>query len=615
MSAVIGLWQRDGAPLAADWAGPMLAAGAARAVQGQAVWQAGSVGLAHLHFDPYRPAEAAQQPLSHPTLPVAVTADSRLDDTEALAGRLDLPVGASDAALILAAYLRWGRDCPAYLDGDFACLIWDGRQRELFLARDRLGVRDLAYYVDRRLCLAASEVSAILSHPAVPRRISAAKIGAYLANVWRDQALTFYEGILYCPPAHAGVVTPHGCRVWRYWDFDPDRRVRYRQESAYAEHLGALLDDAVTRRLPPGGVVGVSLSGGPDSATVAALAARQLPRARLKSFSYIFDHYPAADERAYIHSLAARYDLDAVYIAGDDRWPLRHPATWPVLPDFAGQDPFVRLPLAVMQAAQAVGCRVLLSGHFGDLLFAGGEFWVASLLHEYAWGELRRQMGQVDGRRAALLADGLRQLLPRRLKMAYRRRRPRPWPAALLGQLAPQLAQRADLAAAWQASPRQRDFPAPTQWERYQYLTGSGDPQGMAAARRLYNQHGLELVDPLWDRALIAFALAVPAHLLGRAGVTKWVLRQAAADWLPPAILNRRDKASLYELFKTGLLDKEAVAVRRLTTEARCVAHGYINPAWLAAQVAAGAGWSAYGFPLWQTLALEMWLRQEEQAG
>lgn len=607
----MGMWQRDGAPLAAGWAEAMLAAGAARAVAGQAVWQAGPAGLAHWHFDPYNPANAAQQPLSHATWPVVVSADSRLDVAPTLARRLDLPATATDAELILAAYLRWGWESPAQLDGDFAFIIWDGRRQELFFARDRLGVRDLAYYVDSRVCLAASEVSAIVNGLAAPRRVNATKIALYLANLWRDQALTFFEGITYCPPAHAGVVSAETFNLWRYWDIDPQRRVRYRHDAEYAEHLRALLEDAVARRLPPTGMVGVSLSGGPDSATVAALAARRLPRSRLKSFSYIFDRFPNGDERAYIQPLAARYDLDAVYLPGDDLWPLRDPDRWPVLPDFAGQDPFVWLPLAVMGAAQTAGCRVLLSGHFGDLLFAGGEFWAASLLHEFAWGEFLRQTRRLEGGRwGALIERGLWPLLPRSLKAAYRHRRPRPAPAALLAQLPAALVQRADLAAAWQASPRQLDFPAPTQWERYQYLTGSGDPQGMAAVRRLYNQHGLELVDPLWDRALIEFALAAPAHQLGRAGVTKWVLRQASADWLPPEIVGRRDKASLYELFKTGLLDKETASVRQLTTQARCVADGYINPAWLAAEVAAGQGWSAYGFPLWQTLALEMWLRK-----
>lgn len=617
MSAILAIWLRDGTPIDERLAGQLLQASPERSRDGQTVWSGGPVALAQQHFRLRAEDWGATQPLVDDSAEIVLASDTRLDNRAELARQCGLPLTdtLTDAELIIAAYRRWDVDCVAHLRGDFALALWDGAQHQLFFARDPLGVRDLAYYVTDRLCLVASTLPAILAHPAVRRRLNETKIALFLANVWRDGAMTFYEDVWYCPPGHCGLVSAESFRLWRYWDLDPARQIRYRDDRAYADHLRQLLEAAVANRLrgltTP---VGVSLSGGPDSATVAALAARLAPaRAPVRTFSYVFDRYPACDERAYIRPLVEQYQLEATFLPGDDLWPLRDPATWPVFTDFAGQDPFVRLPLRVMQAAQAAGCRLLLSGHFGDVLLAGGEFWAAGMLQARAWrllAETIRQLPDAAERRAQVWDRGLRPLLPRRLKAAFRRRRPRPLPSGLQEQISADFIQRTHLLQAWQTPPRQHEFSAPAQWERYQYLTGSGEAQGLAAARALYQQHGLELVDPLLDRDLVEFALAVPAHQLARPPFTKWVLRQAVADLIPPSVAWRRDKTSLYPLFRDGLLQHAQTTVRELVAQPRCVALGYINPAWLATEAQAGDGWTDYGFPFWQTLALELWLRR-----
>ena len=178
-----------------------------------------------------------------------------------------------DTEVVLAAYHAWGADCARRLNGIFAFAVWDAARESLFLARDPLGARGLAYYADVRRFVAASDIKQILAHPTVRPELNEAKVAQYLAVQWEDQEQTFYQSIFYCPPAHCMLVTRDSLRKWRYWDLDPGRRLPYGSDAEYAEAFLALLDDAVDCRMRSAHKIGVSLSGGLDSAAVTALAA------------------------------------------------------------------------------------------------------------------------------------------------------------------------------------------------------------------------------------------------------------------------------------------------------------------------------------------------------
>ncbi|MFZ1575487.1 MAG: asparagine synthase-related protein, partial [Chromatiaceae bacterium] len=334
----------------------------------------------------------------------------------------------------LAAFRRWGETCPERLLGDFVFAVWDLAERRLFLARDALGGRGLCYHFDGRRCLFASEIGQILDSPDWEARINEGKVADYLADLTHEQEETFFQSILYVAPAHSLTITGQGTRKRRYWDIDPEARIRYRDDREYAEHFREILTAATRCRMRSIGPIGLSLSGGLDSTLLAAITTGLLPRthptqSRLKTFSYVFDPHKASDEREYILPVAERYGLDAHYLPCDDKWALRDLPRWPVERDYIWCEAYSWLVVAVAEAARAAGCRVLLSGLYGDELFLGGDYWAAELLREWRFRELFRHWranSEYVCWQRDLMHHGLRQLLPAGLKRNLRRLKPRP---------------------------------------------------------------------------------------------------------------------------------------------------------------------------------------------
>jgi asparagine synthase (glutamine-hydrolysing) len=618
MTAIAAIFSRGGQPVEPPLLAAMLATGRRGASDGEDTWTAnGKAALAHQHC-PVTPEEVGErQPLVHPAGRYAITADARLDNRADLIEALGIPAGEgralSDAALILRAYVRWGDQCTARLLGDFAFAVWDAVERRLFLARDAMGSRGLAYYQDAQVFVAATDVEQVLAHPAVTPRINEGKVAGFLAKAW-DEEETFCEPVRHLPPAHCMTVTSDSVRMWRYWDIDPDHRIRYRSDQEYAEHFRHLLAEAVRCRLRAIGPVGLALSGGSDSMALAAVTTglmpeMGLPQEHLKSFTYVFDELPSCDEREFIRPVVEQLGLDATYIPCDDRWPLRDLDRWPVERDFAFSDAYVWLPTAIMRAAQAAGCRLLMTGNNGDNLFWDDEYWLAAMAREGRWPELARTLRTVplSGWWYAVTAgQSPRSLVPQRTRRFYRRLRPRPAPP----WLQPELVRRTGLEERLRARENRLRWPYQGQRRLYQTLMGNGAFQDRPQGRRSHRRCGLELVEPFYDRRLAEFVLAVPADQWGRPGRSKWVLRNALAGRLPGEVVERKTKTSFKALWDRGLCERERPVVEALLKEPEIVRRGFVRRDWLQRELAAGGGWTDDGFPLWLCIGLELWLRR-----
>jgi asparagine synthase (glutamine-hydrolysing) len=273
--------------------------------------------------------------------------------------------------------------------------------------------------------------------------------------------------------------------------------------------------------------------------------------------------------------------------------------------------------MAIMAAAQGAGCRVLLTGHFGDVLFEGADYWAAEMLRELRFGQL---LSTVVGHRSRiewrhdLFESGVRPLLPTKLRLAYRRRRPRSVRWRNPG-LHPDLVKRTGLEARSTRDQRWKEFPAPGHWSRYRSLTSASWPQGAAAVRSLHNRHHLEQADPYWDRRLLEFVMALPADQLGRPGRTRWVQRNALVGLLPEAVRERRGKTHFHPLLVRGLRKQEQSTVRMLLQDSQIVRRRFVRPDWLQTEFQADGGWTDYGYWLWLFISLEIWLRHYWQTG
>ena len=616
MSAFLALWNRSSAPVDLAVVDQMLAVTVARAVDGTAVWQDGAVALAHQHFWVTPEAQGEVQPLVDERHSQVIAADARLDNREELGHRLGLSPSEvrslSDAWLILLAYQTWAHDCVQHLLGDFAFVIWDGQARQLFAARDPLGMRDLCYYVDRERCVFASDVEQILAHPEIDTALNEREIVAYLDARRPSAHETLFADIYFCAPAHCLLVTSEGVSEWRYWELKPHQKLHYRTHREYADHFATLLREAVAARMRCAGTVGVSLSGGLDSTALTALAAelmgeRALPQDKLLSFSYVFDRYPSCDERRYIEPLVARYGLEATYISGDRAWPLSDFSSWPIYRGYIYSNAYGRLPQLVAAAAESAGCRVLLTGMYGDHLFYCSRYWAAYLLQRRDYitllSLLRSERESIDWRQG-LLNRGVRPLLPSPVKQLYRRWRPR---ASV--QTNPGIHERAlQLHAA--PDPRDRE-PGTLRTRRYTDLFDERIAAGRSVALRISNGFGFEQVDPYRDRRLLEFIMAIPGEHLGLPGNNKRLLRSAVGERLPAVTRARQEKTNFSALFRDGLLKRERETVRRLLKKPEIVEREYVDGRWLEQELAAGEAWSGGGLFLWLAVCLELWLQKQ----
>ncbi len=572
MGALAGIFNVDGEPADRHLLGRMLAAAPYFALEGIAVWAGGEAGLGAGRFDLTPEDAAAAQPVVSARTGCVAVADARLDNRAELVTRLRVaggrPVG--DAELILLAYEAWGEDLGRHLLGDFAFIIWDPARRSLVCGRDPTGQRRLFYYWDGRRFLAASEVHQLFQDPSVPVRPNEGRILDDLVplNMVRnakDHPETFFDGINAVPAGHTVTVRPDGLRLRRYYELRPPT-IRYRRDEEYPEHFRALLFDAVRDRLRSAGPVGVMLSGGLDSGSVACVAERlradrpDLPR--LTGFTLYFDGLEC-DERPFIGAISDLYGLPVRYVPFTGSSPrLRvEPAGFYETPNAGLTEARDALGAAVAGA----GIRVVLSGETADSYVGGSWLVFDSLLRQGKFRdflEYFRSYRRVaeEPLRTTLTLHCLGPLLPlaaqRRLMVLYYRRAIRRNRRLLPEWLAENLrqtlrARHLELSLELEGA---RRFSNPTLEAEYRL---AWPPEAV----RDLGPWPAQVWRPFGDVRLHEFMFGIPPEQKFRphpetdsyyAG-SKWLLRRAMAGVVPDVIRTRTVKTQFSPAFRVEL--------------------------------------------------------------
>lgn len=182
----------------------------------------------------------------------------------------------SDTEVIVHAYEEYGKDCVKKLNGEFAFAIWDDTTKELFLARDRAGVKPLFYYSAGGAFIFASEVKAILQYPALRKEIDPVALH-YLVNLrYIPHERTMFKGIYKLLPGHTLTVSRRGMNFSQYWK--AEIAVKEMPLEYYAERLKAVLESSIKRYLVADVPLGAFLSGGLDTSTIVAYASKLLDK-------------------------------------------------------------------------------------------------------------------------------------------------------------------------------------------------------------------------------------------------------------------------------------------------------------------------------------------------
>ncbi|MEW9167341.1 asparagine synthase (glutamine-hydrolyzing), partial [Bacillus pacificus] len=219
--------------------------------------------------------------------------------------------GHSDTEVLLASYMEWKEECVDHLNGIYAFAVWDEQKEQVFIARDRLGVKPLFYKYDSGRLLFGSELKAILAHPDVKAEVTLEGLSEIFGlGPSRTPGHGIYAGIKELRPGHAMTFSKNGLCIWRYWNVESKKHEDSFEETV--EKTRFLLQDAITRQLVSDVPLCTFLSGGVDSSAITAIAAKEYERSgkgQLHTYSIDYE-----DNDKYFKANAFQPNSDAPFI-------------------------------------------------------------------------------------------------------------------------------------------------------------------------------------------------------------------------------------------------------------------------------------------------------------
>lgn len=483
----------------------------------------------------------------------------------------------SDTETILHSFEEYGPDCVTRFHGMFAFAIWDSERRRLFCARDRMGIKPFYYSWDGRTFAFASEVKALLEHPAISPALAEDLLPEMLAFGYTSGDRTLFRGIRKLMPGHWLVLDAASGQVTseQYWDLPQARTsgetVRDVDRRPLIVETQRRLRQSVESHLMSDVPLGVFLSGGVDSSAIAALAQRAAAR-RMQTFAVGYGEAPYSElgwARYVSETLGTEHR--EVTVGMDDFfgtlprliWQEDEPIAWPSS---------VSLYFVSKLAAEHV--KVVLTGEGSDELFAGYE--------RYRWQQVNDRYTSIYG------------AVPERT-----RRRVRRWIAAS-SLLTPGLRRKLGHTVLG------RDLGFESLYLDNFYCAfdpGAGrDPYmqhwnaraGSPLARTLYADQKTYLVEllmkqdqmsmaaslesrvPFLDHALVEFAAGIPDHLKIRGRVQKYVLKAAVRDLLPRDVVHRK-KMGFPTPLRQWLMDPRAEPLYRALRSPDGLIAAYLN--------------------------------------
>ena len=381
MCGIAGILHLDGAAASPSVLKKMTDIIAHRGPDGEGQWVEENVGIGHRRLAIIDLSAAGHQPMISPDHRYVLSYNGEIYNFKEL--RIELEAAGywfrsqTDSEVVLHAFAEWGPECVNRFNGMFAYAIWDRKERALHFARDRYGIKPLYYAQWGQTFLFGSEQKAILEHPDSRKEIDKRALLEYFTfqNLFTDR--TLLENVKLFPPATVGCIHPDSenaeLKLQQYWDYEFKEPETCRDPREYEEELDRLLNQAVKRQLVTDVELGSYLSGGMDSGTLTALAAKELPY--IKTFTCGFDLSSASgielgfDEREKAEAMSALFQTEhyeMVLKAGDMErclpkysWHLEEPRVGQSYPNY----------YAAGLAGKFV--KVVLSGAGGDELFGG----------------------------------------------------------------------------------------------------------------------------------------------------------------------------------------------------------------------------------------------------
>ena len=455
-----------------------------------------------------------------------------------------------DTETILHAWEQYGVDCVSIFRGMFAFAIWDKTRRQLFCARDRLGIKPLYYFWNGRTFAFASEIKALFEHPSISPALRTSALPEYLTFGYGSGEETMFEGVRKLMPGHTLLLDPNGePQIRKYWDVPvPGSGKSLQTDREWISETRRRIEESVEMRLMSDVPLGMFLSGGVDSSAIAAMI-RRMTSGPVKTFSVGYAEAPFS-ELSYAAEVAKLIGTDhhEVVVGMEDFfsalprlvWHEDEPIAWPSS---------VSLHFVSRLASREV--KVVLTGEGSDELFGGYS--------RYGFTRTNLQMLAVY---RSIAPAALRQFLRSQISSSRLLSRD------LRRKLGHSFLGREESIESLYIDNFYSSFPAAERRQLLKLRPGgeydnflgywNGREAGSLLQRMLYADQKTYLVEllmkqdqmsmassiesrvPFLDHTLVEFAMSIPDHLKIHGRTQKHIFKEAVADLLPAAIIHRK---------------------------------------------------------------------------
>ena len=520
----------------------------------------------------------------------------------------------SDTEVIVHLYEEFGKDALEHLRGMFAFAVWDNQTRELFIARDRLGIKPL-YYAERDgTLLFGSEIKALLEHPLISAGLDLRALSDYLSLKYVPAPRTLFADVQSLLPGHYLTARDGRVETKQYWDLSFSKPARPKSEGEYLEELESLLRESVRLRLRSDVPFGAFLSGGVDSSIIVALMADELNEP-VKTFSVGFAGSDGSDELPYAKIVADRFGCDHHTLAISYEDFLRHAERVLVHLDQPIADQATVATHMVAGLARR-HVKMVLTGEGGDELFAGYARYKGEQVSPWtrSWpgwvgAAVRGGTSMLPGLRRGKIAINALTIRDEATRFAN-------WfpmfsddaKSTLLDQWSADQASGARhvfaryLNQCDAESPLDRMLYCDTKAWLVDYLLLRGDKLTMA--------NSLEARVPILDHKLVEFAAQLPTHLKVRGGTRKYLLKKLGSKLLPDGIIHRKKQGFPIPINR-WLRDEAKPLVHEMLSQDSLARRGLFNPRVVQNLIRKHeSGYANHATEIWGLVSVEMWMRQ-----
>jgi asparagine synthase (glutamine-hydrolysing) len=515
-----------------------------------------------------------------------------------------------DTETIVHLYEEYGNHCVDRLRGMFAFALWDERRRQLLVARDRLGIKPLYYGEIGGRILFASELKSILQLPEVGRDLNWSAVSHLFSFLTTPPTEAIIDGVHKLEPGCLLTASPGRAPVIeRYWDlsFEPDYG---REEDYFVERVRGLLEESVRLHMVSDVPLGAFLSGGIDSSSIVATAARLNPEP-LKTFSIGFSE-PDYNELDYARLVATLNATDHHELTlGPDALDQMEDLAWHLDEPFGDSS---AIPTYMVSKLASESVKVVLSGDGGDELFAGYDKYVVEQ-RERSRKSLPAPLRSVLGAIGRTMPNGMRgRNFLRHISLAgaeryldaitfFRR-------DDMKGLFRPEVFELLAPYEPWRAKAAYLESSDRNWLSKLQGLDAKNylPLDILTKVDRMSMAHSIEARVPLLDHKLVEFAATIPPEMNLRGGTTKYVLKRAMKGILPERIINRPKRGFAVPL-GYWFRGKLGAYVRDLLLGESARRRGFFNSPYIEDLVAQHERGRNLDLQLWTLISFELWAR------